>query len=271
MSVKKEENGRRSIAVEVEVPGTPEEVWKAIATGPGISSWFVPTEVREDGTTVMNFGPGMDSVATRTAWDPPHRFAAESDGMGPNAPKLATEWVVEARSGGTCIVRVVHSLFASTDDWDGQLTGMESGWPAFFRVLRMYLANFAGQGASRVDVVAFTQGDMPAAWSKLTGSLGLDAVAAGERVQARAGRPVLGGVVEEFRDGANPFVMLMLEEPARGAAVLNGCKFGGQLYLSIVLYLYGETAEGAVARDKALWEAWMGGMFPSTVTAETPA
>ena len=44
MSVKKEASGRRSIQVEVEVPGTPEEVWQAIATGPGISSWFVPAE-----------------------------------------------------------------------------------------------------------------------------------------------------------------------------------------------------------------------------------
>ena len=35
MSVKKEPSGRRSIQVEIEVPGTPEEVWRAIATGPG--------------------------------------------------------------------------------------------------------------------------------------------------------------------------------------------------------------------------------------------
>ncbi len=43
MSVKQEAGGRRSVQVDVEVPGTPEEVWQAIATGPGISSWFVPT------------------------------------------------------------------------------------------------------------------------------------------------------------------------------------------------------------------------------------
>ena len=43
MSVKKDASGRRSVQVEVEVPGTPEEVWQAIATGPGVSSWFVPS------------------------------------------------------------------------------------------------------------------------------------------------------------------------------------------------------------------------------------
>ena len=45
MSVKKEESGRRWVQSEVEVPGTPEEVWDAVATGPGVSSWFYPTDI----------------------------------------------------------------------------------------------------------------------------------------------------------------------------------------------------------------------------------
>ena len=81
MSVKKDASGRRSVQAEIEVPGTPEEVWQAIATGPGITSWFVPSEVDEcEGCTVVShFGPGtsMDSVSTITAWEPPHRFAAD--------------------------------------------------------------------------------------------------------------------------------------------------------------------------------------------------
>lgn len=47
MSVKIDASGRRSVQVEVEVPGTPEQVWQAIATGPGVSSWFVPTKVAQ--------------------------------------------------------------------------------------------------------------------------------------------------------------------------------------------------------------------------------
>ena len=131
MSVKKEASGRRSIQVEVEVPGTPEEVWQAIATGPGISSWFAPTEFEErDGKPVavtLNFGPGMESRSVVTAWDPPRMFASEGDGWFPGSPPIATEWSVEARAGGVCVVRVVQSLFASTDDWDDQLIGTESG------------------------------------------------------------------------------------------------------------------------------------------------
>src|ERR1043165_3525707 len=141
MPVKKGPSGRRLVEVEVEVPGTPEEVWEAIATGPGVTSWFVPTEVdgREGGKVIAHFGPGssMDSVAEITEWEPPRRFAAESQDMGPEAPTLATEWVVETREGGTCTVRVVHSWFMSTDDWDAQFEQAEMGWGVFFQILRL--------------------------------------------------------------------------------------------------------------------------------------
>jgi hypothetical protein len=33
MSVKKEANGRRSVQIEIEVPGTPEEVWQGHRAG----------------------------------------------------------------------------------------------------------------------------------------------------------------------------------------------------------------------------------------------
>lgn len=121
MPVKKDASGHRSVQAEVEVPGTPEQVWQAIATGPGISSWFVPSEVEErvGGAVTSSLGPGMDSLSTITAWEPPHRFAANSgEDMGPDHPTIATEWIVEARSGGICVVRVVHSWFTSRDDWD---------------------------------------------------------------------------------------------------------------------------------------------------------
>ena len=106
MTVKKEASGRRSVQVEVEVPGTPEEVWQAIATGPGISSWLVPAEFEErDGKPVavkMNFGPGMESRAEVKAWDPPRMFAAQGEGWG-GSPPIADEWSVEARGGGICV------------------------------------------------------------------------------------------------------------------------------------------------------------------------
>jgi uncharacterized protein YndB with AHSA1/START domain len=98
-----------SIELEVEVPGTPGEVWEAIATGPGIAAWFVPAEVAEQqgGTASLDVGWGMQDSGTVTAWDPPRRFAyVEELPASDAAPagRLATEFLVEARSGGTCVL-----------------------------------------------------------------------------------------------------------------------------------------------------------------------
>jgi len=197
MSVKKEASGRHSVQVEVEVPGTPEEVWQAIATGPGISSWFVPAEFEQrDGKPVavkLNFGPGMESSSVVTTWDPPRRFAAEAPGWLPGSPIIADEWTVEARGGGVCVVRIVHSLFAETDDWDNQLEGTESGWPAYFRILRIYLTHFRGQRSAMMQWMAPAAGTEAEAWETLTTALGLKGVSVGKRLPTAATAPAGAG------------------------------------------------------------------------------
>src|SRR5258706_3582195 len=198
MPVKKDASGRRPVEVEPEVPGTPEEVWQAIATGPGISAWFVPAklEEREGGAIALDFGPGMESQAVIKAWDPPCRFVAENEGgMGPGSPTVADEWTVEAKSGGTCRVRIVHSWFASTDDWDNQFEDVEKGWPAFFRILKIYLAHFRGQPSEVIALMAMSSESKSAAWDRLLGSLGLARLGAGERVGTAHGSPRLKGIV----------------------------------------------------------------------------
>jgi len=264
MSVKKEASGRRSVQVEVEVPGTPEEVWQAIATGPGISSWFVPTEFEmRDGKPVavtLNFGPGMESRSVVTAWDPPRRFAAQGDPWTPGAPAIADEWTVEARGGGVCVVRVVHSLFASTDDWDNQLEGTESGWPAFFRILRIYLTHFRGQRSSMMQWIAPAAGTVADAWNTLTAALGLKGASAGQRWTAPAGVPALSGVVEHASE--SPFnVLLRLDKPGPGTAALGAVNYGGSM-VTLSFYLYGDQAAGTVARESPLWQAWIHERFP---------
>jgi uncharacterized protein YndB with AHSA1/START domain len=263
MSVKKEASGRRSVQVEVEVPGTPEEVWQAIATGPGISSWFVPAEFEErDGKPVavtLNFGPGMESRSVVTAWDVPRRYAAQGEGWG-GSPPIADEWTVEARSGGTCIVRVVHSLFASTDDWDNQLEGTEKGWPAFFRILRIYLTHFRGQRSAMMQWIAPAAGTTAEAWQTLTAALGLNGVGAGQSWTAPAGVPAFSGVVEHVNQ--RPYnALLRLDQPGPGVASLGAVNFGGTM-VTLNFYLYGDRADGTAARETPLWEAWIHERFP---------
>ena len=101
------------------------------------------------------------------------------------------------------------------------------------------------------------------AWDALTGSLGLGGVTVGQRRNTPAGVPPLSGVVEAIREGNQPYELLLLDEPAPGAVFLNACAMGGQVYLPISFYLYGDRAAAAVERDEPAWRAWMNAHFPS--------
>ena len=264
MSVKKEASGRRSVQVEVIVPGTSEEVWQAIATGPGVSSWFVPTEFEEsDGRPVAvtaNFGPGMVAHSAVTAWDPPRMFAAQGEGWG-GSPPIATEWSVQARAGGVCVVRVVHSLFASTDDWDNQLESTESGWPGFFRTLQIYLTHFRGQHSAIMQFVAPVVGSEAQAWETLTAALGLKGIDVGQHWTAPAGVRALGGVAEYVSQ--SPYdALLRLDKPGPGVAALGAFNCAGQTMVALSFYHYGDQAAETAAREMPLWQAWIRERFP---------
>ena len=264
MSVKKEPSGRRSMQVEVELPGTPEEVWQAIATGPGISSWFVPTEFEvRDGKPVavkVELGPGMESRAVVTAWEPPQKWAAQSDGF-PGSPPIANEWSVEARRGGICILRIVQSLFASTDDWDNQLESAKSGLASFLSILRIYLTHFRGQRSAIMKWMVPVAGTEAEAWESLTAAVGVKGMSVGQRWTAPAGVPAFGGVAEYYSE--SPYdALLRLDEPGPGIAALGAFNCGGPSMVAMSFYLYGDQAAGTVARETPRWQAWFQERFP---------
>jgi hypothetical protein len=205
----------------------------------------------------------MDSLSTITAWDPPHRFAAESrDDMGPDDPTVATEWIVEARAGGTCVVRVVHSWFTDSDVWDGQFEGHTHGWQAFFRVLRLYLAHFRGQSGVQVQLMGTAPPPKEAAWEAWTRPLGLAGAAVGQGVRTPAGAPPLAGTVEWAGQPAWPEDLLIrLDEPAPGIAHLVPHPMGGTVYLTMRLYLFGGGALAAAAEAEVAWQAWLADRF----------
>ncbi len=265
MSVKKESSGRRSVQVEIEVPGTPEEVWQAIATGPGISSWFVPAEIEEQGgkpvAITLNFGSEMEPRSAVTAWDPPRMFATEADGFLPGSPPIANEWTVEARAGGVCILRIVQSLFASTDDWDNELESARGGLSGFLAILRVYLTHFRGQRSAMKWWRAPAAGTEAEAWESLTAALGVKGLSVGQRSTAPAGVPAFSGVVEYVTQ--SPYdALLRLDKPGPGVAALGAFTMGGPSMVALSLYFYGDQAAGAIAHEAPLWDAWFQKRFP---------
>src|SRR5215207_10192737 len=148
----------------VELPGTPEQVWQAIATAKGMSAWFLPTEMeeREGGSLHFTMGPEMGSDGQVTGKDP--------DALSP----LTSEFLVEAQSGGTCVVRVTTSGFGTGAAWESEFwDDMGSNWMPFFDNLRLYLAHFPGQEATQLEATASHPGDAEALWSTLHDALGL--------------------------------------------------------------------------------------------------
>ena len=179
----------------------------------------------------------------------------------PGSPPIANEWSVEARGGGVCIVRIVQSLFASTDDWDNQLEAGKAAWPAFFRALRIYLTHFRGQRSTMMQWVVPFAGTEAEAWESLTAAVGLKGVSVGQRWTSPAGVPAFGGVAEYYTE--SPYdALLRLDKPGPGIAALGAFNCGGPSMVAMSFYLYGDQAAGTVAHETPLWEAWFQKRFP---------
>jgi uncharacterized protein YndB with AHSA1/START domain len=270
MAIKKDGTGNRRVEMEFATPGTPAQVWQAIATGPGNAAWFTRATIdgRVGGTLRFDFGSGLGSTGEVTAWEPPHRFGfVERDWMK-GAPPVATEITITSRSGDRSVVRMVHSLFASTDDWDDQLEGFESGWPFFFEVLRIYLSHYAGQPAAQFQAMVHTEGEQLEAWKRLIGALALGGVNVGERRTTAPEPESLTGIVEVVsQDSKQRFVTLRLEAPAPGVAIVGTCGHDNTVSASINLYFYGDNAETVAAGSEPRWREWLSSLFTTSKSA----
>lgn len=153
------------------VEATPEEVWEAISTGPGIDSWFMGRNEVAGGVVSTAFG-GMDLPAsTVTTAEPPHRFAHTS-GTAEDGRFVAYEFLIEGRDRASTTVRMVTSGFLPGDDWDTEFEAMAGGLAMFFATLVEYLGHFAGRTATPLTEFGPPITDWPRAWEILYAELG---------------------------------------------------------------------------------------------------
>ncbi len=258
-------NNQRRIEVEVELPVSPEQAWEAIATGDGITAWFMPAEVEEHagGSVTHHHEADMSSSGTITAYDPPHRFAYEegAEEFGPDgtaSPPIATEFLVEARSGGTCIVRVVTSGFGDGDAWDQAIQSVAAGWRQALTSLRLYLTYFRGEPVGSINVGGFVERDHDAAWTWFSRRLGVPATPRpGDRVAtATPTTPVMEGTVEQ---AAERMMTLVLDTPARGIGLIGVGGVGDQTFVTVRAQLFGPQAAEIAAREQKSWKDWFAG------------
>ena len=246
------------LAFSVEVPGTPEQVWDAIATAAGISSWFIPTDMeeREGGSVVFHMGE-TDSPGTISGWDPPHRleyaepeWAALAGHDVDSVTPLVTEFVVEAQSGGTCVVRVVSSAFGTGADWEQEFMGdMAKYWLPFFDNLRLYLTHFPGQRATSLEVAADVPGAPGPVLSAMREALGAEAV--GKPVDTR-------GVTGQVQRIGENELLLRLTDPVPGLLGFVAFDKGdGSTMAAVQGWLFSEDAPAFVEQEQPAWKEWL--------------
>jgi hypothetical protein len=119
---------------EVLLAATPEEVWEAVATSEGNAAWLFPNLI--------------DAAAAK-AWEPPvHLHVRQERGDWFNA----LEFTIEARDGGTTLMRYMHSgIFV--DDWDTQYDGVSQHTDFYLHTLGEYLSHFQGRPVTYVGDV----------------------------------------------------------------------------------------------------------------------
>lgn len=233
---------------EAEVPASPDEVWAAIATGPGIDSWFMGrNEVKAGagGTVRTVFGEYAPELEI-TEWDQDRRFAYRS-GQAPDGRFIAYEFLIEGRAGGSTVLRTVTSGFLAGDDWAEEFEAMTLGGELYFSTLVEYLTYFAGRFATPVTVF----GPPGTSWSRdrslLCRELGLaEPVKPGDPVRFTGEIGPAAGVV--YFANANT---IGVRTPDAMYRFLRG--FAKPVIAAH--HLFGADAEPDQARQA--WEAWL--------------
>jgi uncharacterized protein YndB with AHSA1/START domain len=238
---------------EAEVPASPDQVWAAIATGPGIDSWFMgrnEVQAGAGGAVRTVFGEYAPELAI-TEWDPARRFAYGS-GRAPDGRFIAYEFLIEGRAGSSTVLRTVTCGFLPGDDWADEFEAMTLGGELYFRTLVVYLSHFAGRFA--VPVTAF--GPPGTRWSRdrslLCRALGLPE-------EPKPEEPKPGDLVRFVGEtGPAEGVVYFANAHSIGVCTPDGLYRFMRGFAKPVIaahHLFGADAEPDQARQA--WEAWL--------------
>jgi hypothetical protein len=200
----------------------------------------------------------MSSSGTIIAHDPPRRFAYEeefapTDESGPQV--TAAEFLVEASSGGKCVVRVVMSGFGEGDAWDRAIESFTTGWRQAMVSLRLYLTHFRGEPVGSINAGGLVKGDHDSTWTWFARQLGVPAKPQqGQRVATSgSATPAFAGTVEH---AAEHVMTLVLDTPARGIGLIGAGGVGDEVFVTVRAQLFGPEAAETAAHEQAGWKTW---------------
>ncbi|MCB0966862.1 MAG: SRPBCC domain-containing protein [Ilumatobacter sp.] len=246
-----------SVEIELHIDGTLHDVWRAIATAGGISSWMMPTDLDPEpgGRVVFHMGPDFDSVGKVTHVEAERRFVYEEDWAaisgndGAAVGPLVTEFLVEAHSGGSCTVRVVTSAFGTGAEWENEFFDeLSAGWVPMLDNLRLYVEGFPGQTASTMWIDPGLSVAPRPAIEAVRDRFGVTAV--GDHTE----RHGIEAVVER---SIPHHVLLRVSTPVTGFFSFLAAGNDDEGGLGLVTYLFGDGADAYIASHEASWRDWL--------------
>lgn len=255
---------------EAEVPAEPEQVWEAIATGPGMDSWFMGSNEVEPGPgglirTHTRRGP-LDS--TVTGWDP-LKLLEHRSGTGPDGRFIAYEFLIEGRDSGSTVLRLSTSGFLPGDDWEGEFEAMGQGIALFFRTLVEQLTHFAGRTARPLTLFGAPGLRWADARTRLLQELGLGAepvhpgTGPGTGTAVRTTSPALAALASGTVYHAEPAALAVRTDAGLFRFLLLFPENG----VMLAHHLFDPAAD--LDRTTAEWRSWLDTLNDPTVPRES--
>lgn len=200
----------RSIEQQITVAVPVEVVWRALTEAEELRRWF-PVDARVEpgpgGSVWLSWGPGSEAQSRIEIWDPKRRLRLVSEWPGGEGTpiRMAVDFYLEA-AGGSTVLRLVHSGFGASSDWDDQYTATESGWCYFLFNLKHYLERHPNRPRTLIWERRPLSGPRDEVWRAITGSEGF--ALQGETMRLPLGK------------GGFPGRVVMLKPPAHLAALI---------------------------------------------------
>ncbi|MCC7372715.1 MAG: SRPBCC domain-containing protein [Chloroflexi bacterium] len=254
--------------VSTEIHATPEAIWQAIATGPGVTLWFTRMEIEEFVGGKVVADPNQPVAARVTVWEPPHRFSyAFPESAGPHA----WEFSIEPDEGETCTLRLVDSWFTAAekeDDFSAEVPTGPEGWQWAFEFLAHNVRYFPGQRGASVQVMWPVAGTFAESWRAFREALALPPLHLDTEIDIdRPDAPRLHGRAVGVDER---ILTALIDTPMPGIAWLaTGGGSEAQSFMMVHINVYGPGCDDVAAREQAVWQGWLAQTFPRPAAEST--
>jgi uncharacterized protein YndB with AHSA1/START domain len=233
-----------------------DQVWKAITDASQVQIWYAPEariDLRTGGEYFVSWGEGAGATGQIEVLEPPKhlRVVAERDStMNTEEPeksiktspvRVAIDFYLESHSD-TTVLRLVHSGFLPSTDWDAEYHGTRKGWPIMLRILRYSLEHFGGAPGRQSWLYTASTVPLNDAWEAFTQSI------ASEAIKFVVPREEICATWAEMGDG---LVYASFGEN------------GGRTGINLFVVLYNE-ATPRIGEAAAYWRGRLATIFPDT-------